>query len=160
MASGWKPWIVAFGLTCACADDESASSCLTDVPADCLPQYSPATFPTVFEKILKPTCATGRGTCHTSDAAKGGLVFEEADTSYALLTGRRDGRVRVVAGDPGCSLLVKRLRSTDARQRMPPGPTGLSAGETCTVTRWWEVVIEADAGGKRDSVTFRFCVAG
>ena len=126
---------IALFLT-ACSEQPPEPSCVTDVVADCAPQYSPPTFAVVFEKILRPTCASGKGTCHTADAAKGGLVFEEPDVAHGLLLGKRDGRARVAAGDPACSLLVRRLRALDSRERMPPGPTGLSAGEICTVTRW------------------------
>ncbi len=98
----------------------------------CQPQYDPPTFSTIHAKILAPTCATGVGTCHTADAAPAGLVLSDADQSYKLLL---DGR-RVLPGDPSCSLLVKRLSSSDPNYRMPRGPTPLSAGELCTITKW------------------------
>ena len=88
-------------------------------------------FDTIHEKILKPTCATGRGTCHTSDAAKGGLVLEQPSPSYTALTNGR-----VVAGDVSCSLLMKRLGSTDPKVRMPPGSHSLTDGEICTISQW------------------------
>lgn len=123
----------------ACASDPPTFACVEDVKPDCSPQYLPAVYGTIFEKILRPTCASGRGTCHTADGAKGGLVFDDADTAYDLLLGR-GGSPRadavVVAGDPACSTLVKRLYASDPAARMPPGPTGLSAGEICTFTRW------------------------
>lgn len=124
------------GILLACGTDPPEDSCVTTVRLDCSPQYSPAVYTTIFEKILRPTCASGRGTCHTADAAKGGLVFEDAETAYALLLGQRDGRVRVSPGDPSCSLLSKRLRASNPSRRMPPGPVGLSDGEVCTIARW------------------------
>jgi len=121
---------------CGASEPSNDAACVTDLPATCAPQYSPTTFPVVFDKILRPTCASGRGTCHTSDARKGGLVFDDADESYALLLGQRDGRSRVRVGDPACSLLVERLRAPTPTTRMPPGPTALTEGEICTVTQW------------------------
>jgi hypothetical protein len=98
----------------------------------CQPAYDPPTWATIHAKILAPTCATGTGTCHTADFAPRGLVLSDADASYtALLDGRR-----VLPGDPACSLLVKRLESSDPSYRMPRGPTPLSAGELCTITKW------------------------
>lgn len=121
---------------CASETRASASTCVADVKLDCAPQYSPATYSTIYEKILRPTCATGRGTCHTGDAAKGGLSFATADDGYELLLGTRGGRARVVAGDAACSILTSRVKAATSSARMPPGPTGLSDGEICTITRW------------------------
>jgi hypothetical protein len=98
----------------------------------CQPQYDPPTFGTIYDKILHPTCASGSGTCHTSDAAKGGLVYENPDDAYALLV---DGR-RVIPSDPSCSLIMKRLTSTDPSYHMPPGSSSLTSGEQCTIVQW------------------------
>jgi hypothetical protein len=102
----------------------------------CQPQYDPPSFDTIHAKIFVPTCATGRGTCHTSDGAKGGLVLENADTSYAMLLGKGGGRARVLPNDASCSLLMKRLTSTDPNTHMPPGSTSITPGELCTITQW------------------------
>lgn len=121
-------------LAAACTSSSGASDppCVEGLTTSCKPQYDPPTFATIHDKILKPTCATGQGTCHTPDAAKNGLVLSDADQSYSMLV---DGR-RVIKGDPGCSLLMKRLESSDSSYRMPRGPTPLSAGELCTITQW------------------------
>jgi hypothetical protein len=66
----------------------------------------------------------------------GGLVFENADTAYALLLGTNGTRARVIAGDAHCSLLVERLASTDPSFHMPPGPNSIPAGDQCTIVRW------------------------
>jgi hypothetical protein len=66
----------------------------------------------------------------------GGLILEDPDESYARLLGELDGRARVVAGDPECSLLVRRLRAASRSLRMPPGPTPLPDAEICTIVRW------------------------
>jgi len=110
-------------------------ACVENLSTDCAPLYDPPDYSTIFSKILQPTCAAGMGTCHTSDAQMGGLVFEDADDAYARLLGDV-GRARVIPGDPACSLLVIRLESHDPNVRMPPGPTPLLESERCTVIRW------------------------
>jgi hypothetical protein len=124
----------------ACSSPSAAApttqSCVEGLRTDCSPLYDPPTFSTIFAKILQPTCAQGQGTCHTSDAAMGGLVFEDADNAYALLLGEVDGRARVKPGDPGCSLLVERLEANSSTVRMPPGPTPLSEAARCDIVQW------------------------
>jgi hypothetical protein len=124
----------------ACTSSSPSSpaplACATDLPATCAATYDPPIFSTIHAKILKPTCASGTGTCHTSDAAKGGMVLEDADASYAALLGQNGAHVRVVPGDPACSLMVERLRATDPKYHMPPGSQSLSAGDLCTITKW------------------------
>jgi hypothetical protein len=110
--------------------------CVANLDAGCQPLYDPPVYATIFDKILQPTCAQGTGTCHTADGAKAGLVFENADTAYALLLGSTGGRVRVIPKDPACSLLVIRLESGDPGFRMPPGPTPLLDSELCDVVQW------------------------
>jgi hypothetical protein len=117
-------------------DPPAEPPCVSGLSASCAAQYDPPDFATIHAKILKPTCASGRGTCHTSDAKKGGLVFEDADASYAMLLGKDGSRARVVPGDPGCSLIMKRLTSTDPSFHMPPGSTSIAPGEQCTIVQW------------------------
>jgi hypothetical protein len=128
--------VVACTLACSDPPEEPSKACVSDLVTDCSPLYDPPTFPVIFEKILRPTCAQGMGTCHTSDAAKGGLVMEDADTTYDRLLGELDQRARVKPGDPACSLLVERLEAPAADERMPPGPTPLSPAERCTIVLW------------------------
>ena len=111
-------------------------ACVSGLSVDCQPLYDPPTYATIFSRILQPTCAQGIGTCHTSDAAKAGLVFQDVDLSYSLLTGAVGGRARVIPGDPSCSLLVIRLESSDPTFRMPPGPTPLLESERCDIVQW------------------------
>jgi hypothetical protein len=110
--------------------------CVSGLNTACSPLYDPPTFDTLFEKILRPSCAQGMGTCHTADGARGRLVMEDADETYGALLGELGQRARVVPGDPACSLLVRRLEAPGADERMPPGPTPLSAAERCTVVLW------------------------
>jgi hypothetical protein len=108
--------------------------CLTSVDTACAPLYAP-TFDQLFTRTLQPTCAQAGGSCHASAGAMGGLVFEDADASYALLLGRTDGRARVVPGDPACSVLIERLESTDPDRIMPRG-SALPDGERCAFVQW------------------------
>lgn len=127
-----------FGIGAVGCDDEQAREppCVSNLSTNCRPLYDPPTFQAVYENTLHPTCGSGTGTCHTADAAKGGLVFEDPDAAYELLLGKLDGRARVIPDDPACSLLVKRLESSDPAFRMPPGTSPLPAAERCTVIRW------------------------
>jgi hypothetical protein len=111
-----------------------ATSCVANLPASCTPLYAP-TFDQLYTRTLHPTCAQSGGACHASAGAQGGLVFEDADASYALLLGQKDGRVRVKPNDPACSLLVEHLESSDPSQVMPPGGM-LSAAERCDFEQW------------------------
>jgi hypothetical protein len=124
-------------VACSTPSTTSDPPCVAGLSTDCAATYDPPIYQTIFDKILNPTCATGTGTCHTSDGAKAGLVFENADDAYGLLLGTTAGsHARVNPGDPGCSLIMKRLSSTDPNYRMPPGPMALPAGETCTIVKW------------------------
>lgn len=126
-------------LAASCDGTPSGPACVGGLSPSCSPLYDPPAFATIQDKILRPNCATGSATCHTADAARGGLVFDgSADLSYRLLLGQggAGGRSRVVPGDPGCSLLMKRLKSTDPSYHMPPGPTSLLDGELCTIVQW------------------------
>lgn len=128
----------SLALVSSCGNDDNKSSEPACVAVDraCSPLYAPPTYTTVFEKILRPTCASGRGTCHTADAARGGLVLEDADDTYARLLGNAGSRARVTPNDASCSLLARRVGALDPNVRMPPGPTGLSPGEICTIIQW------------------------
>jgi len=127
-------WLVLVSSLVACSS-ETAPTCVDDLSLDCAPLYDPPTYQTIFERTLRPTCGSGRGTCHTSDAQKGGLVFEDADAAYGLLIGQ-DGHARVVPGDPACSVLMVRLESNSPSFRMPPGPEPLPAAERCAIAKW------------------------
>lgn len=125
--------VVAMSCTNAAPGDPP---CVAGLSAQCQPLYDPPTYDVLFTKIFHPTCASGTGTCHTRDAAKAGLVFEDADEAYALLLGKNGAHVRVLPGDASCSLIMKRLASRDPSYHMPPGKTPLTAAELCTVTQW------------------------
>lgn len=121
---------------CSSSPAPATSTCVEGLRTDCSPLYDPPSFSTIFEKILQPTCAQGQGTCHTSDAQMGNLVFEDEDDAYARLLGEVDGRARVKPGDPACSLLVERLEANSSNVRMPPGPTPLPEAARCDFVQW------------------------
>lgn len=104
-----------------------------EVSASCNPLYEP-TYDNVFTRTLEPTCAVD-GPCHNASSAQGGLVFEDPDEAYDLLLGS-DGEARIEPGDPGCSLLVRRVESDNPGFRMPPGGSPLSAEERCSIIQW------------------------
>jgi hypothetical protein len=124
-------------LAVACGNhDAAAPACVTPPAADCKPLDDPVTYSTLWQKTFHPTCATGTGTCHTSDSVQGGIDFSDADRAYAALLGQTGGHARVVPGDPGCSLLMERLESTDPSFHMPKGPNSLLPAEICAIATW------------------------
>jgi hypothetical protein len=128
--------VYAILLGCSPQTGNPIPQCVPNLNTNCAATYDPPTYQTIFDRILHPTCAAGIGTCHTADAAKGGLVFADADTAYALLLGTVGGRARVLPGDAHCSLIVERLASSDPSFHMPPGPNSIPPGDQCTIVRW------------------------
>jgi hypothetical protein len=92
----------------------------------------------VFDNTLSRTCAQAGSACHGPAGRRGGLVFADADESYALLTGQNGGKARVKPGNAACSELIVRLESIGKDWQMPPG-TPLSAPERCTIRQWVEL---------------------
>jgi hypothetical protein len=126
----------ALAIAACTSHDPAPLPCVANLSLDCKPLYDPPVYQTIFDKTFHPTCASGSGTCHTSDSAKGGLVFENADAAYALLLGTTDGRKRVIPNDPSCSLVMIRVDSTDPTIHMPPGTTSLLDSERCAIAQW------------------------
>jgi hypothetical protein len=134
----WRSFMIGMAalVGCSSGSDSPTVECVQGLSTKCSPLYAPPVYQTIFDKTLHPTCASGMGTCHTSDAAKGGLVFEDADAAYALLLGKDGSKARVVPGDPACSLLLERLTSSDPNFHMPPGPNSILPGEQCAIVQW------------------------
>ena len=138
-------FVFFLALTCCAACSNSPASggdagvaCVTGLSPTCKPLYDPPIYQTIFDKTFHPTCATGSGSCHTSDFAAGGLVFENADDAYSMLMqqSKMYGEARVVPGDAGCSLIVEKIESSDPSFRMPRGTIPLSAPEKCAIELW------------------------
>lgn len=113
----------------SCSDSSHDEPCDAPVKPACTPSYEP-TFDNLFTNTFKSSCALAGGSCHASAGHQAGLVLEDADTAYRLLL---DGRV--VAGKPECSLIARRVLSTDTSFMMPPG-LALPPGEQCAITQW------------------------
>jgi hypothetical protein len=127
---------VALVGACGTSSGSPTLACVANLSTACAPLYTPPTYPTIYAMTFQPTCATGIGTCHTADAAQGGLSFADEQQSYEQLLGMNGAIVRVVAGDPACSLLMERLETTDPTFHMPKGPNSLPAAALCDVAQW------------------------
>ena len=115
-------------LSTGCSGDDG--SCI-EVTADCAPLYQP-TFDNVFSRTLQPTCGIAGASCHASEGAQGGIVFDTIDQSYQLIV---TDRALVDTTDIGCSDLLRRTESTDSSFVMPPGGQ-LSEAERCAIRQW------------------------
>jgi cytochrome c553 len=73
--------------------------------------------------------------CHGPTKQKGGLRFDSRD---GLLSKGDSGFPAVTPGKPAASELIRRVTSTDAAVRMPPGDTRLSAAQVATLRKWIE----------------------
>lgn len=86
--------------------------------------------PDFFETTIRPLLAAKCYACHT-EAHMGGL---QLDSREHFLKGGKSGPI-VVAGSPDQSLMMKALRYTDPRLKMPP--TGkLSPEQLASVEEW------------------------
>ena len=114
----------------SCGHDEQPAGACINVAASCSPAYEP-TFDNVFRNTLKPSCALAGPSCHAAAGMKAGLVLEDVDTAFRLL----GERGRAVPGDPQCSLVTRRIESSDVGFMMPPG-LPLPPGEKCAIVQW------------------------
>jgi hypothetical protein len=112
-----------------CGDD--AGSCV-EVELACDPLYEP-TFDNVFAQTLNDKCADAP--CHDAQMPQADLSYVDPDQAYDLLLGISDSRQRILPGDPGCSLLIRRIESMNPGFQMPPGAM-LSEQERCSVRQW------------------------
>jgi hypothetical protein len=106
--------------------------CIT-VDTACQPLYPP-TFDNVYANTLQGKCGSTSGSCHSATGHMGGMSFETEATAYAALTDAM--RPRVVAGDPGCSLMIVRTDSIGAPYQMPPGDPLSNEHERCSLIQW------------------------
>ena len=132
-------YCVLTSIVCACTSpiDAGEQACVEPLDVQCTPAYSP-TFDAIYSNLLSRSCgAPGTGSvCHSAQGMQGGLDLSELDRSYESLLGLGGGGVRVLPGDPACSVLIQRLESEDPMTRMPVGSAQLSLGERCVVRKW------------------------
>lgn len=112
------------------------------------------TWANVYGNILVSRCG-GLG-CHRAGETAGGLDLGTADTAYTSLLGGMTPRV--VPGNPGESLLVRRLTqmcSADAScRRMPLNQPALPEHDLGVLTRWIELGARNDGMGSDAGVPF------
>jgi mono/diheme cytochrome c family protein len=97
-----------------------------------LPAWATAADPT-FTADVAPTLVSRCVSCHGGVKARGGYKL---DTFANLVESGASGAKVVVPGKPEESELYRRLVTTDADERMPPGDDALSAAEIATIKKW------------------------
>ena len=127
----WSWLFGLVGLLCGCGGDPEV--CLPALPEDCNLLFEPS-YDVLYKQFFSKTC--NEAGCHDTKTAQAGLSFADHDEAYKLLLGDGpDGRARVLPGNPECSLLMRRLESSDPQFRMPPGG-GALPGARCAVQQW------------------------
>lgn len=93
--------------------------------------------PLSFNEDIRPILAEHCFACHGQDGAarKAGLRLDTEDGARAAL---KSGAAAVVPGDASASLLIHRVTTTDADDRMPPSDKGeaLSATDVASLRTW------------------------
>jgi hypothetical protein len=130
-----------FTLAGGCGDREQSNSdagaCLEPLPVECDPLFEPPSFELIYDQILETSCSAGTGSaCHAEAGAQGGLVLAGRERAYDELLGLDGNEPLVIAGDPECSMLVRRIESYDPAFRMPRGNRPLDPRERCVVRQW------------------------
>lgn len=110
----------------------SGGGCLAALELECTPLYPP-TFDNIYDRLIDDTCAISA--CHSPASNAGNLAFGDADAAYQRLLNDDGADPLVIPGDPECSMLIKRLESTD-RDFVMPSRTPLSANERCAIRQW------------------------
>ena len=114
-----------------------------------------------FETKIRPVLVERCYACHSSQGEKvrGGLVLE---SRAGVLRGGDDGMV-VVPGDPDASMLIKAIRYTDPKLKMPPkAETRLSPEQVADFEKWVAMGVpdpRGDAGRKDAHATAVFTAA-
>ena len=121
-------------LGCNGGDDDDDFPCV-NADASCAPLYTPD-FDEIYTRTLEPKCGLPGSSCHSTEAAQGGLVLDEIDTAYDGLSSRLN------TDDVGCSLVLRRMGAAKVSEAMPPGDP-LSDAEQCVFVHW------IDAGAPR-----------
>lgn len=87
-----------------------------------------------FGVEVKPILARHCFACHGPDQAESGLDLTDPQTVLDLTLD--SGLHAVVAGDPDASELLRRVRSTDELEKMPPEGEPLTPEEIAILERW------------------------
>lgn len=120
--------LLALALAAGC--DSAEDECIPAYEAPtCDPLYEP-TFDNLHRQTLLEKCAVAGGSCHASEGAASGIVYEDPEHAWHLLLDRG----LVIPNQPECSVLVHRLEA-DGSSSMPPGAP-LSEAERCVVKLW------------------------
>jgi hypothetical protein len=135
----WSGLLVGCALAGACGGGDDAPAgppaCVEGLKIDCgALLYSPPIYSTIYSGIIQTQCAIG-SSCHSKDAAMGGLALANADDAYHTLLGEKGGKKYVVPNDPTCSPLMVRLESNDKDFVMPQGMQ-LTAEARCDFVQW------------------------
>lgn len=109
--------------------------CVEDLDLACTPLSQDVSWSNVYTLVLADNCSSGGTSCHAAEGAQGGLVLDDPDVAYEQLVEPESGSARVLAGDPSCSMLVRRLELEDDAEAMPPGDQ-LSEAQRCMVRLW------------------------
>jgi cytochrome c len=108
--------------------------CVENLNMNCKVLHDPPLYSKIYPEIIQPQCTVG-SSCHSTDAAMGGLVLANADDTYDTLLGLKGGTKRVLPRDPACSPLMVRLESRDPNFVMPKG-SRLSDAALCDFIQW------------------------
>ena len=108
----------------------------------CLGQSKPTqrTFSHDVEPIFRAQCLS----CHSANAPSGGLDLSSA----AGVKKGGDSGPLFVAGKPGSSILIKRLKGEGGLPQMPMGFQPIEAGKLAAITEWIAQGAKFDAGAK------------
>ena len=96
---------------------------------------SPVDFNRDVRKILSENCFKCHGPdAKTSSSGKKALRLDQAETA----TDARRGRAAVVPGHPAKSEMIRRIRSADPEDHMPPADSGkkLTPAQIATLEKW------------------------
>ncbi len=86
-----------------------------------------------FLNQIQPILAKRCFACHGPDQAEGGISFAEQASAFATAD---SGDHAIVPGDQDASMLLTRILTDDASERMPPGGDPVSAAEAKLLSQW------------------------
>ena len=86
-----------------------------------------------FGRDIQPILARRCFACHGPDKAEAGLRLNRREAAVAPLD---SGAFAVVPGKPDESEMLRRIGSTDADERMPPGDRPLSQQQVALIRQW------------------------